>query len=285
MAATRETLTEFFFCGDGEAARCLFEPNRDRAATHVPGGGRNNPLLSIDWWPHVATLLDNHDIGPFEFDVIQNGIAVHTRGLIDAKSQPSADAIGSALRQGATLRLYGVSRFEANCASQLQLLRQVLKREAFVNLYLTPARSPGLKLHYDLEDSVVVQVKGEKVWRLHEASQGPRYPRALAAGPLAVRSEPTQIIHMCAGDVLIVPSGLAHTVETRETASQHVTFGVHVARQADFLGGLLDQFAATEEELRRPIRSGEQVSREQLAAWASRFEHWLAASVSGGDQR
>jgi hypothetical protein len=33
---------------------------------------------------------------------------------------------------------------EPKCASQLQLLRQVLKREAFVNLYLTPANSPGL---------------------------------------------------------------------------------------------------------------------------------------------
>jgi ribosomal protein L16 Arg81 hydroxylase len=181
------------------------------------------------------------------------------------------------LRQGATLRVYGVSRFEPNCAAQLQLLRRILKREAFVNLYLTPARCPGLKLHYDLEDSIVVQVKGEKVWRLHEASEGPRYPRALSNGPPAVRGEPAQIIHMRAGDVLFVPSGLAHTVETRETASQHVTFGVHVARQVDFLGALLDEFAATEEELRRPIRSDEQVPRAQLGEWARRFERWLGA--------
>jgi ribosomal protein L16 Arg81 hydroxylase len=277
MALTRETLTEVFFRGDSEAARCLFEASRDQAAIYVQGGAQNNPLLSIDWWPQIATLLDNHDIGPFEFDVIQNGVAAQTRDLLDAKSQPSAEAIDKALRQGATLRVYGVSRFEPNCAAQLQLLRRILKREAFVNLYLTPARCPGLKLHYDLEDSIVVQVKGEKVWRLHEASEGPRYPRALSNGPPAVRGEPAQIIHMRAGDVLFVPSGLAHTVETRETASQHVTFGVHVARQVDFLGALLDEFAATEEELRRPIRSDEQVPRAQLGEWARRFERWLGA--------
>jgi ribosomal protein L16 Arg81 hydroxylase len=279
MAATREALTELFFGGDSEAARCLFEANRDQGATYVPGGAQKNPLLSIDWMPHVATLLDNHDIGPFEFDVILNGTAVQTRDLLDAKSQPSAESIERALRQGATLRVFGVSRFEPRCASQLQLLRRLLKREVFVNVYLTPAHRPGLNLHYDLEDSIVVQVKGEKFWRLYQPKEGPRYPRALSVGPPAVDSEPAQIIHMRAGDVLFVPSGLAHAVETRESSSQHVTFGVHVSRQVDHLSALLDEFAATEEDLRRPIRSGEQAPREQLAEWARRFERWLSGQT------
>lgn len=273
MAATRETLTEIFFRGDSEAARCLFERLRDDAALHVPGGALKNPLLSVDWWPYVATLLDNRDIGPFEFDIIQRGVAGHTRAFLDAKSNPSVEAIGNALNQGATLRIFGVSRFEPHCAAQLQLLRKVLKREAFVNLYLTPAQRPGLNLHYDLEDSLVVQVKGEKVWKLYDSSGGPRFPREVR--PPAVSGEPTQIIHMRAGDVLFVPSGLVHTVETRDVTSQHVTFGVHVSRQANLLSTLLDQFAASEEELRRPLRSDEEVSREQLAAWAGRFERWL----------
>src|SRR5688572_625861 len=128
MAATRETLTEVFFRGDSEAARCLFERPRDDVALLVPGGALKNPLLSVDWWPYVATLLDNRDIGPFEFDVIQRGTAVHTRAFLDAKSGPSVEAIGNALSQGATLRIFGVSRFEPHCAAQLQLLRKVLKR-------------------------------------------------------------------------------------------------------------------------------------------------------------
>jgi hypothetical protein len=271
--AARDMLTEYFFRGDGEAARCLFERDRDGVALHVQGGAQRNPLLSIDWWPHIVTLLDNHDIGPFEFDVIQSGTAVPAQALLDAKSRPSVEAIDRAVRQGATLRVYGVSRFESRCASQLRLLRQVLKREAFVNLYLTPAQSPGLKLHFDLEDSLVVQVKGEKIWRLHGTSGGSRYPMELATP--AVRGEPTQVIHMRAGDVLFVPSGLAHTVETRERSSQHVTFGVHVSRQVTLLSALLDEFAAGEEELRRPIRTDEEVTRAQLAEWAGRFERWL----------
>lgn len=275
MAAPRELLTEFFFRGDGELARCLFERNRDEVALHVQGGAQKNPVLGVDWWPHIATLLENHDIGPFEFDVIQGGNAVPAQALLDAKHHPSVEAINQALRQRGTLRVLGVSRFESHCASQLRLLRHALKRAAFVNLYVTPAQSPGLKLHYDLEDSLVVQVKGEKIWKLHETSGGPRHPREPSAGRPAVRDEPTQIIHMRAGDVLFVPSGLAHTVETRESGSQHITFGVEVSRQVSLLSALLDQFAAGEEELRRPIRSDEEVSREQLAAWASRFENWL----------
>lgn len=274
MAATRETIAELFFCGDSEAAGCLFERTRDDAALHVPGGALKNPIRSVDWWPYIATLMDNCDIGPFEFDVIQRGVATHTRTFLDAKSNPSAPAIGQALNQGATLRIMGVSRFEYHCGSQLQLLRRTLKRDAFVNLYVTPAQSPGLKVHYDLEDSLVVQVKGDKHWKLFEAG-GPRYPRELASGPIVASGEPTQTIHMRAGDVLFVPSGMPHTVETRESASEHVTFGVHVSRRAALLNALLDEFADTEEGLRRPIGANEQVSREQVAEWAGKFERWL----------
>jgi hypothetical protein len=274
MASARDTLTEFFFGGDSEAARCLFEGNRDEAL-HVQGGAQKNPLLAVDWWPYIATLLDNHDVGPFEFDVIQGGNAIPAQALLDAKSRPSGEAISKALNQGATLRVYGVSRFESNCASQLQLLRHVLKREAFVNLYLTPAQSPGLKVHYDLEDSIVVQVKGEKHWKLYGANASPRFPRELPAGQLVVRGEPTQLVHMRAGDVLFVPSGVPHTVDTQHTFSQHVTFGVQVSRPVSLLSELLDQFAASQDELRRPLRSGEEISREQLAAWANGFERWL----------
>lgn len=274
MALTRETLTEMFFGGDSELARCMFERTRDDVALHVQGGAQKNPLVAIDWWPYLATLLDNRDIGPFEFDVIQSGTAIHTRAFLDAKSNPSVDAITKALNQGATLRIFGVSRFEPNCGAQLHLLRKVLNREAFVNLYLTPPHRPGLNLHYDLEDSLVIQVKGEKIWRLYQGN-GPAFPRELSVGPPSVRGEPSQIIHMRAGDVLFVPSGLIHTVETQSSSSQHVTFGVHVSRQATMLSALLDEFAGSQDELRRPIRSGEQVSREQLAEWANRFQQWV----------
>jgi len=276
MSLTREKIAEVFFGGDAQLARCLFEPTRDDVALHVPGGAAKNPLLAIDWWPYLATMLDNRDIGPFEFDVIQRGVAVHTRAFLDAKSNPSVEAIGKALNQGATFRVFGVSRFEANCAMQLQLLRKVLQREAFVNLYLTPAQCPGLNLHYDLEDSIAVQVKGEKIWKLYSSSGGPTYPRELSVGPPPVSGEPTQVIHMRAGDVLFVPSGLTHTVETRSSSSQHVTFGVHVQRQATLLSGLLDEFAATEEELRRPIRSDEKISNAQLTEWSGAFARWLS---------
>jgi ribosomal protein L16 Arg81 hydroxylase len=275
MKLTRESIAELFFGGDNAATRCLFEPTRDDAALHIPGGAAKNPLTTIDWWPYVATMLDNNDIGPFEFDVIQKGTAVHTRAFLNAKSNPSVEAIGKALDQGATLRIVGVSRFEANCAAQLQLLRKVLKREAFVNLYLTPPNTGGLNLHFDLEDSIAVQVKGEKIWKLY-ASSANKFPRELSVGPPPVSGEPTQIIHMRAGDVLYIPPGVIHTVETRFSSSQHVTFGVHISRKVTMLSGLLDEFAASQEELRRPVRTDETVSREQLTECADAFAHWMA---------
>lgn len=270
---TQDALAELFFRGDRTLVRCLFERTDDDVALHVPGGAQRNRLTTIDWWPYMATLLDNHDIGGFEFDVIQKGTANHTRAFIDAKTNASLTAISTALGQGATLRIFGVSRFEPNCAQQLRLLREVLKREAFVNLYITPAQCPGLKLHYDLEDSIAVQVKGEKIWKLY-GQASPRCPRELA--PFTSQTEPTQIVHMRAGDVLFVPSGVVHTVETRESSSQHVTFGIHVSRAATALSALLDEFAASEEALRRPVRSDEAASREELVSWAGRFQDWIS---------
>ena len=89
MTTAREKIAESFFRGNSEAASCLFDGSDDQTPLHVPGGAQNNPLLSTDWMPRVATLVDNHDLGPFEFDVILNGTAIQTRDLLDAKSQPS----------------------------------------------------------------------------------------------------------------------------------------------------------------------------------------------------
>src|SRR5690606_15451233 len=142
----------------------------------------------------------------------------------------------------------------------------------FAHLYVTRAQAPGVRLQHDLEDSVAAQVRGEKVWKRY-GQANPRYPRELA--PFTAQTEPKQIVHMRAGDVLFVPSGVVHTVETRDSISQHVTFGIHVSRTATRLSALLDEFTASEEALRRPLRTDETVSSEQLASWAGRFQEWL----------
>ena len=43
---------------------------------------------------------------------------------------------------------------------------------------------------------------------------------------------------------------------------------------------LLDEFARTQEDLRRPLRSEEQATRAQLGEWVQRFERWVNSARS-----
>jgi ribosomal protein L16 Arg81 hydroxylase len=95
-----------------------------------------------------------------------------------------------------------------------------------MNIYLTPAGNQGFAPHYDTHDVFVAQVYGSKVWRL----AGAPYPLPLRSRPYdrsQVAPQPAREFELRAGDVLYLPRGTIHSATANDTASLHVTIGVH----------------------------------------------------------
>src|SRR5438105_504041 len=116
------------------------------------------PLVSgddIDYMLSVASLLDREGV-----ELI--GAAEHRAGPSDRP----ASAVYQAYRQGASIRIRGVDRYWKPLWNLCLRTQELFGFHVGANLYCTPAKSYALDRHYDLHDTVILQIAGSKNWRV-----------------------------------------------------------------------------------------------------------------------
>ena len=97
------------------------------------------------------------------------------------------------------------------------------------NAYFTPRSAQGLAVHHDTHDVFVLQVAGQKHWRVYEPVvelplQDQRYSKALHGDP----GPPVEDRVLGAGDTMYLPRGWLHDALTTDSESLHLTIGVKV---------------------------------------------------------
>lgn len=98
------------------------------------------------------------------------------------------------------------------------------------NLYLTPPNSQGFAPHYDDVEAFILQIEGQKRWRLykplHENEYLPRY--SSKNFKQSEIGKPILDIVIKPGDLLYLPRGTIHQgVTLEDTHSLHVTLSVY----------------------------------------------------------
>jgi hypothetical protein len=131
-------------------------------------------------------------------------------------------------------------------------LEQVFLHAVQANIYLTPPGAQGFRVHYDTHDVLVLQVSGEKRWRLFPDQPVPRPTRRTPwPGNISASGEPA-VLTLRAGDTLYVPRGVMHDASAQEgdTPSLHVTVGLMDPSFAAVLRLAVDLLEETEPALR-----------------------------------
>jgi len=142
---------------------------------------------------------------------------------------------------------------------------------AQANAYYTPRRSQGFAVHHDTHDVFVLQVAGEKQWRIYDPLlelplKKQRYSKALGEhGP------PMLELTLRAGDTLYLPRGWLHDALTSETDSLHVTVGINVYTWVDAVRAALDE-CEDDVEFRRSVPEDGEASADLLERLAARLE-------------
>lgn len=155
-----------------------------------------------------------------------------------------------------------------------------LEREWLVraqtNLYLTPPRAQGFAAHYDFHCVCILQVHGEKTWRLYESdNQLPVTSKAYRteAPPGKLKQE----FVLRPGDLLYLPRGQVHEACTSDSASLHITLGLFPHYTFELMAQLTE-LAKLEPALRRgfslrPSGQGGIVDGQaRLAAWLTQAD-------------
>ncbi|MGG5259922.1 cupin domain-containing protein [Phycicoccus avicenniae] len=147
--------------------------------------------------------------------------------------QVSEDKVLRQFADGATIVLQGLHRTWEPVSRTARELAADLGHPVQVNAYVTPPQNRGFDDHYDVHDVFVVQVEGEKHWRVrtpvleaplrHEPWTDRREAVAAAAD-----AEPVVDAVLRPGDCLYLPRGWLHSATALGGTSIHLTFGVHV---------------------------------------------------------
>jgi hypothetical protein len=218
--------------------------------------------------PFLRVARDGQTLGDREFT--QGGGVGAT-----VADQVSDDKLLRLFAGGATIVLQGLHRTWGPLIDFTQQLADELGHPVQANAYVTPRQSTGFSDHYDVHDVFVLQVGGEKRWRLRP----PVHPAPLRDEPWtahraevaeASAADPAFEFTLRPGDVLYLPRGWVHSATALGGVSTHLTLGIHVWTRRHLADALVSSALAA-------VSRDEQV-RASLAPSPEGFGHGALAT-------
>ena len=241
-----------------------------------------------------------HDLLPeqdLEFALLA---ASRTAGAVELLSEDDKPVICrsheqaiAGFRQGKSIRIDSIQRFSYPITLLCRNLEQAINCPVNVNMYLTPgAGKKALDRHYDTHDVFVLQIHGNKIWRLYD----PPFAVPLEALPLlrlenhnemkkfrlgldmSGRSNVTlgDEFTLKAGDCLYLPRGFWHEAESEPNAvSCHLTVGIQPTTYLDVVTVALSRAALGHTELREPLPFGFATDRSVRQSVDEKVSHIL----------
>jgi hypothetical protein len=218
--------------------RTFLERNWGRCACPLPGvPGRFSSLFS---WAVLSDILSSHRLGPPRLRLSVEGKQLPAseylafgrdhQGNVYSRVEPTR--LSHALSQGATLVLDAVDELHAPVRHATRSLERIFRDPVSVNAYVGWSDKPGFGPHWDSHDVLVVQIAGEKQWRIFGAEPAAR-----------TRTNPGQAVPAevsCSGllrdgDALYIPRGWWHDAQMTGGPSMHLTFGVSNPTGLDYV--------------------------------------------------
>jgi hypothetical protein len=180
------------------------------------------------------------------------------------------DRVATAFAEGATIVLQALHHTWPPLAGFCRELEIELGSGVQANSYYTPSRSQGFAVHHDTHDVFVLQVAGEKHWRVYEPLlelplKTQRWSSTLGEpGPAVLE------LTLRAGDTLYVPRGWLHDALTSDTDSLHITVGVNAHTWIDAFRAALEE-CQDDVEFRRSVPGDGEPDVELVARLADRL--------------
>ncbi len=168
---------------------------------------------------------------------------------------PDIHYIYRSYEEGYTVVLDGLHRRSVSVGTLCSELEANFECPVGANLYLTPRNAQGFRPHVDSHDVIIVQVHGEKEWRVGATPARP-FPSAAFPGQAIDAVNDAQDYLLTPGDALYIPRGHAHEATTQLSSSLHLTIGIHPFTWADLLAESLRLVVAENAELRRALPVG-----------------------------
>ncbi len=237
-------------------------------------------LLSID---DVDRIVTSVDLREGQLDLANAARQLMRSDYIDSAGYIDRGAVADFHRAGATIILQQAHQLDPNLGRFCRGLEHVFSAHVQTNLYLTPPNAQGFRTHYDNHCVLVVQIEGEKAWRLYEKPvDTPFRGEEFEAGKFESGDLKQEFV-LKAGDCAYVPRGLMHdAITSGDAPSLHITVGLITRTWADLMLEAVSEVALRTPELRRSLPAGyarADFNREAARAHLRKLGERLAGAI------
>lgn len=125
----------------------------------------------------------------------------------------------------------------------------------FCNLFFSPPDSQAFEVHADNQDVFILQIEGSKNWTIYEPDfELPIHDEQAQLEPdFEKNHDPLYELNLKKGDLIYIPKGFPHRVQTSNDLSIHITFTIINYTLYDYYAILLRELSNENKNLRKSL--------------------------------
>jgi ribosomal protein L16 Arg81 hydroxylase len=229
---------------------------------------RYSSLISLE---AIDRLIAGVDLREGQLDLANAARPVAKNSYISAGGLIDRGVIARQFQTGSTIILQQLHQYDPTLAQFCRALENLFSCHVQTNIYATPPNAQGFRTHYDNHDVFVLQISGEKAWRLYDMPIAAPYRGEGFEADGKPVGELRHEFTLKAGDCAYVPRGLMHdAIASGDHPSLHITVGLIVRTWADLMLEAVSEVALKDPAFRRALprgHTGRSFDRTQARAY------------------
>lgn len=145
--------------------------------------------------------------------------------------------------EGATIKIENANLAFSSIENFCKNAGNKLCANVKASIFITPPNSKASVPHYDMHDVFILQMHGEKIWKLFgKAYEKPIDGQLIRKSDLAIYDtiKPNKQFSLHPSDLIYIPRGFVHDAYTGPNSSVHITISVHPKVKFTMLKEIID---------------------------------------------
>jgi ribosomal protein L16 Arg81 hydroxylase len=243
--------------------------------------GKFTSLLS---WEDLNVILKQHRLPPSQLKLFRDGKQIESNLYVTAKGRLRLNpaSLINCLSEGATLILDNIDELAPAVGQLAEAFEDVLRSRTLVNLYASWCAHKGFNLHWDDQDTMILQVSGRKHWKIYSPTRLHPLKLDVEVSPTP-NGEPAWEGILADGDLIYVPRGWWHVAYPLDEPSLHLTVTMVPANGTDFLLWIVERLKSFPEvRMDVPHLAGEADRKQYVSKLRERLnEFWDDHALEG----
>lgn len=205
--------------------------------------GYKGKFESLFSWEELNAILKHHRLPPSQLKLFRDGQQIDPNlflGTIKGEPRLNPGVLINHLAEGATLILDNIDELAPTLGQLSEAFEEVLRSRTYVNLYASWRTQKGFDLHWDAQDTAILQLSGRKHWKVYPPTRLHPLKEDVEA-PLVPTGDPAWDGILEDGEMLHLPRGWWHVAFPLDEPSLHLTVTMVPANGMNLLNWSIKQ--------------------------------------------